>query len=182
MTNTIILQTKLDITSPTSCPVIHRVNEPSNLIKTVSFRLWTGDLWERNPESHIYVMVDGWVKPGDPRTSLQGRGITIGHAPQGTGIGFEHFGEMPHMVGDFVPMTFMPNSFYDFVVECENEYVSWLIIDPDKNTNIAMVAKFSKDYPSYDTVLGIAGDNNSSNYSLFDVRQQLSKYDTNGKR
>lgn len=157
-------------TSPTTAP-IHRVNETSDLVKTLTMTIWTGDLWMYNPTAHIYIMVDGYIRPGDPRTSLQGRGITLGDTPSGFGIGFEHFGEKPFMVGEYKITKFLPYEFYDVSVRCSKTLVSYEI--SGKNGRFVSSHRFSKDYPSNDSIVGTANDQKSSQHGFFNMRQQF---------
>ena len=157
--------------SPTSAPLIHRVEPVSNLVKTVTFKLYTGDLWIHNPKSHIWVMMDGLMDSRKQTFLLKGRGITIGHSPLGMGIGFEHFGERQFMVGEFTQLDFLPNEFYDFTVTCDKNRVRWEV--EGDIIHYADMHEFSMEYPSFDTVVGVAGDAESSTYGFFNVRQVM---------
>ncbi|MBW1672112.1 MAG: hypothetical protein JRJ45_00450 [Deltaproteobacteria bacterium] len=165
--------------SPTQAPLIHRVTEVSDLYKTITFKLYTGDLWVANPNAHLYVMTDGYIKPGDPQQSLQGRGICIGHTSKCTGVSFEHFGAEIFDVGPCRNIAFRPNEFYDFQIDTNKKGVTWQCYGPDYIELAVFFSNtfaFQDTYPSFDTVIGVAGDKRSSTYGLFNVIQETRKY------
>ena len=168
-----VLYTSGLIMSPTRAFLVHAVNAPSGLVKTVSLRFFTGDLWKGNPDAHLWVMVDGYVAPGDPRKSLKGRGIAIGHTPLGTGVAFEHFGASKFMVGEIFPWEFMENEYYDIVIECHPKRIEWGIAGPDLQAH-RMHYFISMAYQGYDTVIGVAGNKYSGTFGLSNVVQTLS--------
>ena len=157
--------------SPTSAPLIHRTNQLTDAAKTVSFKIYTGDLWENNPQAHLYMLTDGYITPGEPFGSLQGRGIIMGHTPNCKGIGFEQFGVNPGFAEGCIPMEFQANSFYDIVVRTTPSKVK-LRIRSKGNEAITELA-FTGDYLSNDTIMGVAGDRESATFIIFNLRQHI---------
>lgn len=156
--------------SPTQAPLIHRVNTRGG-DKTLTFKLYTGDLWEQNPDAHMYIVTDGYVATGEPSKSLRGRGITIGHTHHcDMGVGFEMFGENNGYPDICLPIRFAPNQFYDFVVETSAESIMVSVNDKE-----SISYEFAKYMPSFDTVIGVAGDSQSSTYGFFDVKQTITE-------
>lgn len=159
--------------APTTAP-LHRSNQNSNLVKTVSMKFYTGDLFARNPTSHLYVMCDGYIDSSQKIRSLLGRGIAIGDTPIGFGIAFEHFGATPFMLGECVPVTFLDYEFYDIEIQTNKKSVGYKISGP--NFSISRAMDFSDSYPSFDTVTGVANDKNPSLYGFFNMKQTMRQY------
>lgn len=153
--------------APTQAPLIHRVNRRGGK-KTLTFTFYTGDLWEANPDAHMWIITDGYIATGEPTKSLQGRGITVGHTNHcAMGVGFEMFGENNGYPNLCMPVDFRPNEFYDFVIETTGETVTVSV----NGETISHV--FSKTMPSYDTVVGVAGDSDSATYGFFNMIQTI---------
>ena len=167
-----LVLTTMDIRrSPTSAPFIHRTNPNTDAVKTVSFVFYTGDLWEQNPQSHAYLVMDGYITPGVGYGSLQGRGIIIGHTPNCKGVGFEKFGANAGYAEGCIPMQFRMNEFYRFEVTADPEKVSVAVTGPDVDEYSELA--FTGEYKSFDTVMGVAFDQESSTYGIFNVLQVI---------
>jgi hypothetical protein len=157
--------------SPTTAPLTHRVNEKSSSEKIVSFKLYTGDLWVQNPDAHIWVITDGFIAISPPQKSLKGRGITIGYTNHCNGVGFELFGWNSGYPGQCLPVAFLPNDFYDFRVHTVPKSITVFVEGPGIDESISF--NFEKNMPSYDTVVGVAGDTQSATYGFFNVVQTI---------
>lgn len=151
--------------SPTSAPLVHRIDK-DGLYKTINFTFWSGNLFQINPRSHIWVMADGHIEGGS-NIPLQGRGVTIGSTHKCKGVGFEWFGGDDGLANDFppgcIPLQIESNTHYDFEIKAGPNYIS-----AELNGEF-IIAYFTRWYPSFDTIIGVAGDDNTSMYAFFDV-------------
>ena len=166
-----ILSTMDIRTSPTSAPLLHRTNINSGRDKTLTFTMWTGDAFARNPTAHLWVLTDGYIDSSEPKQSLQGRGITIGHTPGCRGVGFEHFGINSGFEEGCIKMDIWPNTFYDVVINTYDIGVSVKIRGGGVNKSSSL--KFTGDYLSYDTAMGFAFDWKSGTFGMFNVHQTI---------
>lgn len=151
--------------SPTATPFVHRV-VAEGTDKVLSFVFWTGDLFISNPGAHVWVIADGWIDSTN-RVPLQGRGITIGRTHMCDGVGFEHFGGMTgkynEFPGDCLEINLNPYQFYTFVLYVEDDSITVRVRQNE------LTAYFAKEYPAFDTIIGVAGDNEPSMSGFFNV-------------
>lgn len=156
--------------SPTTAPLVHRVNELGGT-KTISFTFWTGSLFLYNPGSHMWMIGDGYIAPGNPYTSLQGRGIIVGRSNHCDGVSFEHFGVNNGFPEPCIPIDFEDFEFYQISLEVLPDEMTVQVIGPgiSEDATISLWAE----YPSFDTVMGVAIDKNPSTYGFFNVIQTI---------
>jgi len=169
--NVLVLSTMDIRRSPTTAPLMHRTNALTHKDKQVKFTFYTGDLFKYNPNAHGYLMTDGYIDSSLPEQSLQGRGITIGRVNNCNGIGFEHFGINAGFKDPCIPIKFATNTFYDIKTITTKDTVYVHVIGPRVDDEIRL--DFSGDYPSFDTVFGVALDYKPSTYGFFNMVQVL---------
>lgn len=91
-----ILLTEKTLYSPDSAAIFYKSGNKlaSNGYHSLSFELYTGNVFVNNSNAHWWVWLDGRTyKANKPYTSyLNGRGLAIGPSPNCSSIGFEHFG------------------------------------------------------------------------------------------
>ena len=164
-------------TSPTSAPLIHRPNYRGS-IKTIEFVFWSGDLPIYNPGAHMWIVADGYLNSADPHP-IRGRGITLGDTYWCHGLGFEIFGDPSEFPGACnEEMYWEPYTFYNIKLRVTpNKLKVWMRrIWPNPSIDHYQSLKRRDMEAEFDTIIGVAGDPNPSQYGFFDVKQIIEDY------
>ena len=171
---------RLDITTPIRGAVWSRSNpklEPDQT-QWVSFVFDTVNLYQRNPNAHLWVMLDGQVKAEtDTSLVLNGRGIAIGDTEKVSGctsVAFEHFGGRTGMANEHPggcanDLELEDNIKYKITVHASKTWVAYWIWRCGELA--ARSSTFMPDILDQQSsiALGVAFDDEESRYTISDL-------------